>query len=554
MNADTKRQEQGMTVREGLVSAEGTPMTPRLSLVDVILRLSSSRSFEDITRVFRESARYLIGADGITVVLRDNGQCSYVEEDAIAPLWKGKRFPMSACISGWCMLNGQQVVIRDIYQDDRIPHDAYRPTFVKSLAMTPIRTDNPIGAIGAYWDAEYEPSQEQLRMLQALGDSAAMALENAQLIAALRDASERKDAFLSMLAHELRNPLAPIRNGIHLLQLQGREPEIVEQACGIMERQVVHMTRIVDDLLDVARINNGKVSLKRGRTDIAAALRQCVGDRRQQIESVGLTLKFDVPMTPVWINADTTRMTQVVGNLLDNARKYTPAGGTVTVSARVEPASSNVVIDVQDTGVGIAPKVLPHVFESFTQADTSLDRTAGGLGLGLAIAKGLVRLHDGTLSAHSNGIGQGSRFTVTLPRSDVARPAAPTPTARPVPDSSLRLLIIEDNKDSALTLQKLLKVCGYSASVAYDGDAGVDMARAEKPDVVLCDIGLPKRDGYAVASALRESDETSNMRLIAVTGYGSDDDHQRSRQAGFDAHLTKPINLQELLGQIKLAS
>ena len=528
-------------------------MLPRLSLVDVVLRLSSCRSFEDITRVFRDSARHLIGADGVTVVLRDDGHCFYVEEDAIAPLWKGKRFPMSACVSGWCMLNKQQITIRDIYQDDRIPHAAYRPTFVKSLAMTPIRSADPIGAIGAYWATEYEPTAEQLRTLQALGDSAAMALENAQLIAALRDASERKDAFLSMLAHELRNPLAPIRNGLHLLQLQGREPEIAEQAIEIMDRQVVHMSRIVDDLLDVARINNGKVNLKRTRTDLGAVLRQCVGDRRPQIEHAGLTLNFDVPMTPMWVNADGTRLTQVVGNLLDNARKYTPAGGTVTVTAGINAATSDVVVTVQDTGVGIAAKVLPHIFESFMQADTSLDRTAGGLGLGLAIANGLVRLHEGTLAVSSRGIGQGSTFTVTLPQRETAKAAASPTAAPPAAASNLRLLIIEDNKDSALTLQKLLKVCGYSASIAYDGEAGVDMARAERPDVVLCDIGLPKRDGYEVASALRESGDTSGMRLIAVTGYGSDDDQLRSREAGFDAHLTKPINLQELLGQIKKA-
>lgn len=526
-------------------------MSTHLDLVHVVLKLSSCRSLEQIIAVLRESARDITGAHGVTVVLRDGDKCFYVEENAVGPLWKGKRFPLTACISGWCMLRDEQVAIPDIYADERIPHDAYRPTFVHSLAMTPIRRGNPLGAIGAYWSDHHVATEDELATMQALGDSAAMAFENAQHIQALADAGRRKDAFLSMLAHELRNPLAPVRNGLHLLKLQGSDAEVVAEAAEMMDRQVVHMSRIVDDLLDVARINNGKAQLRKTRVDLCSFLRQCVDDRRRDIDAAGLTLSLEVPLAPIWLDADATRLTQVVGNVLDNARKYTPSGGKVAVSVHADPATRVARIDVADTGVGISPKMLPHIFETFMQADTSLDRTAGGLGLGLAIASGFARLHDGTITAHSEGLGKGSRFTVALPDVQVAEIAPRITPATAPAASSLRLLIIEDNRDSARTLQRLLKVCGYGANIAYDGSEGVEMARAERPDVILCDIGLPVMDGYTVAATLRRDEATSRMRLIAVTGYGSDEDREKSRTAGFDAHLVKPINLQELLGHIR---
>lgn len=529
-------------------------MIARHDLVQVVLKLSQCRSLDQIVGVLRDTTRELTGADGISIVLRDVDKCYYVEENAVGPLWKGKRFPMSACISGWCMIHREQVVITDIYADARIPHDAYRPTFVKSLAMTPIRSADPVGAIGAYWATQYQATPEQLSTLQALGDSASMALENSQLIDELKDASRRKDEFLTMLAHELRNPLGPIRNGLHLLKLSDSQSEPILQASEMMERQVVHMSRIIDDLLDVARITKGKISIKRSRIDLATLLRQCVNDHRAQIDAAGLTLKLELPLSPIWINADSTRLSQAFSNVLDNARKYTAAGGTVSVTLRADPATQQAMIEIADTGIGIAPQQLPHVFETFMQADTSLDRTAGGLGLGLPVANGFIKLHDGTISANSDGLGQGSRFTITLPNVQVVEAKAPAAAAPGQAGGKLRLLIVEDNKDAANSLQKILKVCGYTTSVAYDGAAGVDLARAEQPDVVLCDIGLPKMDGYTVASTLRQSNETSRARLIAVTGYGSEEDRRKSRSAGFDAHLVKPIDLQELLSQIRLAA
>lgn len=523
---------------------------PRLDVVQVVLRLSQCRSLNEIVSVLQQTTRDLISADGITVVLRDVDKCYYVEENSIGPLWKGKKFPLAACISGWCMLNKQQVVIPDIYADDRIPHDAYRPTFVKSLAMTPIRSANPVGAIGAYWASERSATQEELSVLQALGDSAAMALENAQLIEQLQETSRRKDAFLSMLAHELRNPLAPIRNGLHVLKLAGSDPEAVAETTVMMDRQLSHMTRLIDDLLDVARITTGKVTLKKSKIDLATLVRQCVEDHRPSLTSAGLTLKLELPLSKMTVDADPTRLTQVLSNLLDNARKFTPSGGAISVSLTSHPDTQSALLDISDTGIGISPTLLPRLFETFTQADASLDRTVGGLGLGLSVAHGLLVLHGGTISAHSDGLAKGARFSITLPTTAITQPAAPQPTAAPSA-AKKKILIIEDNLDSAKSLQRIMKAYGFHTFVAYDGLEGVERAKAENPDVILCDIGLPKLDGFGVAQSLRAHAATAATRLIAVTGYGSEEDRDRAKSAGFDAHITKPVNLPELLAQVQ---
>lgn len=528
-------------------------MLENRGLVQVVLQLSRCRGLDEIVQVLRDNTRDLIGADGVTIVLRDVDQCFYAEENAIAPLWKGKRFPMSACISGWCMLNRQQVVISDIYKDARVPHDAYRPTFVKSLAMTPIRSSDPVAAIGAYWSNHHDATPEQLRTLQALGDSAAMALENSQLIDALRNANLRKDEFISMLAHELRNPLAPIRSGVHLLKLDHASSETVEEAANIMERQVAYLTRIVDDLLDVARINNGKIAVKPSRIDFGTLVRQGVEDRRDQLTKSGLSLRLEVPVAPVWIDGDATRLSQVLGNILDNARKYTPAGGAISVALSIDSAAKQAVFSVQDNGVGISSKMLPHIFESFMQADHSLDRSAGGLGLGLAVASGFVRAHGGTIQAYSDGVGRGAQLTVTLPIAE-AEQCQQSPRVTATSKHKGRVLIVEDNRDSAFMLQRLLKAYGFEATVAYDGAEGVERARADRPDIILCDIGLPKMDGFAVASELRKSPELADTRMIAVTGYGSEEDRRRSREAGFSAHLLKPVDLEDLLKHLEPAA
>lgn len=525
-------------------------MTRQPELIRAIQRLSACREPSGVMTVLREAARSLSGADGVTVVLRDGDLCHYVDEDAIAPLWKGRRFPMRSCISGWCMLNRRQVVIEDIYADPRIPHDAYRPTFVKSLAMVPIRSEDPIGAIGAYWAEPHRATEEEIQVLQALGDSASVALDNVQLIERLKETNRRRDEFLSMLAHELRNPLAPIRNALHVLRIRAGEGDGIEWPWKLVERQVQHLTRIVDDLLDVARLTRGRVVLRRERLDLVRLVRQCAEDRRGLLEAAGLRLSLELPETPVWVMGDATRLTQVVGSLLDNAAKFVPAGGQVAVGLGPEAGTSQAVLSVRDTGMGIEPEMLPHLFEVFTQGDRSLDRSQGGLGLGLAVARGLVELHDGSIEAASEGQGRGAEFTIRLP----CEPEPPalkhgSPSAEPAA-KGLRILVVEDNRDAAESLRLMLELCGHEVTLAHSGPEGVEAATAHRPDIVLCDIGLPGMDGFAVASTLRRNPETAGTRLIAVTGYGRDADRRQALDAGFDAHLVKPVAPEELLGKL----
>jgi DNA-binding response OmpR family regulator len=365
---------------------------------------------------------------------------------------------------------------------------------------------------------------------------------------ALRESNRRKDEFLSMLAHELRNPLAPLTYGIHLLGIPDANPEMLARTREMLGRQVHHMARIIDDLLDVSRITRGKLTVTRERLDFAALVRQTVEDRRGTIDKAGITIEVEAP-SPVWVTGDATRLTQLFDNVLDNARKFTSAGGRISVRLTTDPPLGQATLVVRDTGIGIEPALLPHVFDAFAQAEQSLDRSRGGLGLGLAVAKGLIELHDGAISATSEGKDRGAEFTIRLPTAAapiaVAEVVAESPAAQP-----LHVLIVEDNADSADILRTLLEHHGYRVSVAYNGPAGVSAARSGRPDVVLCDIGLPGMDGYAVAGALRQIPETVAARLIAVTGYGREADKRRALESGFDFHLVKPVNAQQLLGHL----
>jgi len=367
---------------------------------------------------------------------------------------------------------------------------------------------------------------------------------------ALREANRKKDEFLSMLAHELRNPLAPLTYGIHILGLPETTPEMMSRTLETLTRQVQHMTRIVDDLLDVSRITRGKLSIEPQRIDLVPLVRQAADDRRGTLEAGGISLELDLPAVSLWAMADSTRMTQLLDNLLDNARKFTPKGGRVSVSLKHDGSANSASIAVRDTGIGIDASLLPSVFDTFAQAEQSLDRSHGGLGLGLAVAKGLIELHGGTIRASSAGKGRGAEFVIEIPTEATAGPAEVAPVADLPVAKPLRVLIVEDNVDSAHILQTLLEYHGYHVTVAYNGPAGVSAAKSERPDVVLCDIGLPGMDGYAVAGALRQSPETVSAHLIAVTGYGRDSDKRKALESGFDMHLVKPVNTQQLLGHL----
>ncbi|MFN8392920.1 MAG: ATP-binding protein [Bdellovibrionota bacterium] len=519
-------------------------------LIHVIQKLSFCHELDDIVSVLRGAARTLIGSDGITIILSEGDFCHYVEEDAIGPLWKGKRFPKASCVSGICMERRETIVIPDIYLDSRVPHEAYRPTFVQSLAVAPIRKEEPVGALGAYWAEKHQATPEELTALEALSSSAAMAFANVTLIGKLNAANAKKDEFISMLSHELRNPLAPIRNALYLLRrMPQRDPTV---AYDIMERQVKHLVRIVDDLLDVSRITRGKIEIRKETIDVARTVTECVADREPMMQEKGIALKLSGLSYPVMAQADPTRLTQIVGNLLDNAIKFTPSGGSISIALAATPQEATIAI--ADTGSGIEADILPHVFDVFSQADRSLDRRNGGLGLGLSVVKGLAELHGGSVHAKSEGADRGSAFTVCIPRGTVSRT---TRIERPALKGSIeetRVLLIEDHHDTAESLRIVLEAAGINTAVAYSGPEGIAAAQRFLPDVVVCDLGLPGTDGYSVASALRTNEDLKNVGLIAVTGYGREQDRDQALASGFDRHLVKPIEPEKLIAEIRVAA
>jgi len=359
----------------------------------------------------------------------------------------------------------------------------------------------------------------------------------------LEEADHRKSEFIAVLSHELRNPLAPIRNSLYLLDRGQGGSEQGERAKAIIRRQTEHLARLVDDLLDVTRISRGKITLTRTRIDARDAVRRTCEDHQAVFDQRGVQLRLELPARQVWIDADATRISQVVGNLLQNAAKFTPQRGSTSVSVRAVDGRAE--IRVRDDGIGIEPELLGQIFEPFAQAERGLARTQGGLGLGLALVKGLVELHGGAISARSEGADRGSEFVVSLPLvadTDVARAEA-----RPRRSEGTRLvLVIEDNVDSGESLAEVLALEGHRVHVATDGRSGIAKTRELLPDVVLCDIGLPDTDGYEIARTVRGDGELRSTHLIALSGYAQPEDKQRAAEAGFDAHLAKPARLEEL--------
>lgn len=369
--------------------------------------------------------------------------------------------------------------------------------------------------------------------------------ERERLLASLEEADQRKNEFLAMLSHELRNPLAPIRNSLYILDRAVPRGEQAQRALSIISRQTAHMTRLVDDLLDVTRISWGKAQLQREVLDVGELVRRTVEDHRSRFADSGIALDLVIAAEPLWVDGDATRLAQVIGNLLHNAAKFTGQGGGAYVSAAPEDAGGGVVIRVRDTGVGVSQEVLPRLFEPFTQADNTLDRTRGGLGLGLALVKGLVELHGGRVEANSKGLGTGAEFAIWLPL--VQPPARPKPAvAAGRAATRHRILVIEDNVDAADSLREILELGGHEVAVAYNGVEGIKKAREFRPEVVLCDIGLPGVNGFEVARAFRADEALKSMFLVALSGYALPEDLQRAAEAGFDQHLAKPPSLEKL--------
>lgn len=378
-------------------------------------------------------------------------------------------------------------------------------------------------------------------VVEDVTERAAYETELRERVEALREADRRKDEFLATLAHELRNPLAPIRNALQILQLTS-DPSTAERARELIERQVGNMVRLVDDLMEVSRITRGKVSLQTLRIDIRIVVNSALEASRPLLEAAGHKLSVSLPTSPIYIEGDITRLSQVISNLLNNAAKYTPKGGRVGLV--VDRLGNEAIVRVEDNGVGIAADMLPRIFDLFTQVDHTLERAQGGLGIGLALVRKLVEMHSGTVEGFSEGIGKGSVFTVRLPISLDVRPAQ-SPTSKAKTHRSIpirRVLVVDDNIDAAISLASVLELSGHEVRTVHDGLAAVNVAGEFRPDIVLMDIGMPGLNGYDACRRIRAERWGVEMILVALTGWGQDDDRNRAAEAGFDTHLIKPIN------------
>jgi PAS domain S-box-containing protein len=450
---------------------------------------------------------------------------------------------------------GEPILVRDFTEaawrnamagDERL----IREPAPRSVMAVPLRArGESFGALTlARNDASRPYDDRDLQFATEVGRRASVAIENARLYATARrdraaaeEASRAKDQFLAVLGHELRNPLAPIATALRLMSLRAGDACVSERS--IIERQVQHMTRLVDDLLDVSRITRGKVELRRRPVEIADVIAKAVEIASPALEQKQHRLEVDVPSSGLTVNGDAGRLAQVFANLLTNSAKYTPPYGDVSVRATDDRRT--VRVSVRDTGMGIAPDVLPHVFEVFVQGSRR-DAVRAGLGLGLAIVRSLTELHGGRVEARSAGLNQGSEFVVELPllEGPPRETARPTPRDHPAPVSRpMRVLVVDDNLDAAEMLAEWLSAIGHSVRVAADGPTALEIAAEFRPDVALLDIGLPVMDGYEVARRLRDLPGCTKTRLIALTGYGQESDHDRSRRAGFEDHLVKPVDL-----------
>lgn len=427
---------------------------------------------------------------------------------------------------------------------------------LKSYICVPLRSRGKTLGVLTFATAEsgrvYDA--DDLRAAEDLAARAVIAIENATLLTALKETDRRKDEFLAMLAHELRNPLAPIRNGVQILRAKGPPVPELRWAWEVIDRQVHHMIRLVDDLLDVSRITRGKIELRKERVSLTTVVNSAVEASRPLIEKWNHELTVTLPAEPIYLDADPTRLSQVLLNLLNNAAKYTEERGRIWLTA--ERQDDSVILRVKDTGIGIPQEMFPRIFDIFTQVDRSLERSRGGLGIGLALVQSLVEMHGGKVEVYSDGPGKGSEFIVRLPVAPESRRREPQgtdgDTEKAAEPAKCRILIVDDNRDAANSLGMLLRMMGNDVHTAHDGLEAVGAATVFKPDLVLLDIGLPKLNGYEAGRRIREQ-QGDSVRLVALTGWGQEEDRRRSREAGFDCHMTKPIDfdvLQEVLARI----
>jgi PAS domain S-box-containing protein len=501
------------------------------------------------------------GADDTTLqLLAFRGFNAYAAES-----WKWVRHD-ARTVSGAALTRRTRVVVDDISTCDFMIEPADLETFdntgIRAVQSTPLvsRTGKMLGVISTHWNHPHEPSERELRLFDVLARQAADLIERRQAEESLRDADRRKNEFLATLAHELRNPLAPVRNAVALLKRRNQNDPVLARASDVIERQVVLMARLMDDLLDVGRITSDKLELLKERVDLVTVIRDAIEMCRPLIQQYGHAFTFVEAPEPIYLHADPARLGQVFGNLFNNACRYTERGGRISVTLQRNGAEA--VVTVTDNGIGIAREQQAGIFEMFSQVDRALNRPQSGLGIGLHLVKRLVDMHGGDVQVFSEGTGTGSRFTVRLPAlpattavtvPEVAAPASPIAS----PGSSRRILVVDDNIDHAESLAHLMQSEGHEIAIAHDGAEALVLAERLRPEVMLLDIGLPVIDGFETCRRLRAEPWGKPMLVIAITGWGQDVDRSRSRDAGFDHHLVKPVDAQAittLMGNLPAAS
>jgi PAS domain S-box-containing protein len=452
-----------------------------------------------------------------------------------------------------------ELLVRSVKDEELL--GLMRELGLKSYIGVPLNVRGKTLGVITFITAEsgYLYDETDLTVAQDLADRAAIAIENAQLYRELREADRRKDEFLAMLAHELRNPLAPIRNSLQILKMPRVDAATAQQTREMMERQVHHLVRLVDDLLDVSRVMRGKIELRTETVELATVVARAVETAQPLIEAQGHELSVNLPDESLLMNADPVRLAQVIGNLLTNAAKYTEANGRIRLTANRE--GTDVRLRIRDNGIGIAPDMLPHIFELFIQADHAATRSQGGLGIGLTLVKNLVEMHKGTVEARSDGLGKGCEFVIRLPlmaqedREPIEKESGKQ-QQEPARSSGHRLLVVDDNNDAAVSLAMLLRLQGHEVRVANDGPSALELATSYRPGLVFLDIGMPGMDGYEVARRMRRTPGLENIVLAALTGWGQQEDRRRTAEAGFDHHLVKPTEpkaLESLLAELKRA-
>lgn len=536
-------------------------------LLETVTALASARTLDDVTRIVRSSACALTQADGVTFVLREDSHCYYADEEAIGPLWKGSRFPLETCVSGWAMVNRQIAVIPDIYTDPRIPHEVYRPTFVRSLVMVPVRQEDPIAAIGAYWAEPHAATSEELRVLQAMANAAALALRNVELYGDLRRSVERereareraetanklKDDFLATLSHELRTPLHVIQSWIWQLN-RSEQPAALKKALEVIERNVALQSRLVEDLLDVSRASTGRLQLTTRLVDLASACTAVVDVLR--LSARAKNIQVDVQQensTFIWGDAD--RVQQILWNVINNAIKFTPNDGRIVV--KISRGNRHACVVVVDSGIGIEPQFLPFMFDRFRQGDPGSTRRFGGMGLGLTIVKELVQLHGGTVKATSNGRDQGTTLTLEFPVPAVLdqpgtwlrrRAGIEPPEARL---DGVSILVVDDEPEVLSTLEGILRHHGAEVLTAASADEALKLLNQHQPTVLVSDLAMPGRDGFDLLRAVRALPSPSSTIPAAVlSAYLASEHAAAAESAGFQIFIEKPVQPLELVGQI----